>query len=317
MKDSLEKRLQKSTSYKIPFDIIPINNLQNRINENEVKNGGNIAATDNKIENLKKGLLFKEALKAKQRLNLNLRERYNEELRKGLEDEAKKEAISKGSVFTKNMLSAGNKTYNDEGQTLFIKNVKVDKLPKLDFENSVLNYATQPSLTRKVTKKLVAKQSETEIDTFSAVRGDNDFENYFFEPKIEQEKMQRGVKFMSSEILNGVKINIQEIENPNSKNYNESSNRMTLKEYRKIKEGADMKQKIANTLNKMNEKSNSPAKDALDISAVSILKGDVVAAGSSFNKQGSLGQRSFQKRNFTLNNKIDYHETTDMIHSQR
>ena len=93
MKDSLEKRLQKSTSYKIPFDIIPINNLQNRINENEVKNGGNIAATDNKIENLKKGLLFKEALKAKQRLNLNLRERYNEELRKGLEDEAKKEAL--------------------------------------------------------------------------------------------------------------------------------------------------------------------------------------------------------------------------------
>lgn len=64
----------------------------------------------------------------------------------------------------------------------------------------------------------------------------------------------------------------------------------------------------------MNEKSNSPVKDALDISAVSILKGDVVA-GSSFNKQGSLGQRSFQKRNFTLNNKIDYHETTDMIHS--
>jgi len=46
---------------------------------------------------------------------MNLRARYNEELRKGLEDEAKKNAAAKGSVFTKNMVSNGNRTYNDEG----------------------------------------------------------------------------------------------------------------------------------------------------------------------------------------------------------
>lgn len=41
------------------------------------------------------------------------------------------------------MIETGTKTYNDEGQTLFVQKVKIEKLPRLDFEGGSLKYVTE------------------------------------------------------------------------------------------------------------------------------------------------------------------------------
>ena len=110
---------------------------------------------------------------------------------------------------------------------MFVQNVKIDRLPKLDFESSVLEYATQPSQSKKLTQKIAKKQSEAEMDIFGSYR-DHDNENYFFQPKIEQENIRKGVKFSSSELLNGVKINTIEIENQEPNREHQRPNQMTL-----------------------------------------------------------------------------------------
>lgn len=46
-------------------------------------------------------------------MNMNLRDRYNKELRKGLQEEARAAALAKGSVFNQKTLDTGNRTFND------------------------------------------------------------------------------------------------------------------------------------------------------------------------------------------------------------
>ena len=62
----------------------------------------------------------------------------------------------------------------------------------------------------------------------------------------------------------------------------------------------------------MNEKSNSPAKDSLDMTVIS-----EIVSKTSINVK-TLAQRANggHKRNLTLNNKIDYHPTTDNAQKQ-
>ena len=107
-----------------------------------------------------------------------------------------------------------------------MQNVKIDKLPKLDFEDSVLKYATLANVQKKATQRLAKKNVETEEDAFDLLRGE-DNESYFFEPKILQENIKHGVKCAKFEMLNGVKINEEVIESIQPKD-GEETERMTL-----------------------------------------------------------------------------------------
>ena len=136
---------------------------------------------------------------------MNLRENYNKELQKVLQDEAKKAALAKGTVFSPKNNDTGNRTFNDQGFTIFVQKVKVEKLPKLDFEGSVLKYATteQNVLKKKKKTERIKNAEHLETDPFDAIRGNENNDGYFFQPKIEQDNINLGVKCIKSDTLNG------------------------------------------------------------------------------------------------------------------
>ena len=113
---------------------------------------------------------------------MNLRENYNKELQKVLQEEAKKAALEKGTIYSpKN--DTGTRTFNDQGFTIFVQKVKVEKLPKIDFEGSVLKYqTTEPSVLKKKKKSTHRLNNKQDLDTdpFDAIRGNENNDGYFF-----------------------------------------------------------------------------------------------------------------------------------------
>ena len=68
----------------------------------------------------------------------------------------------------------------------------------------------------------------------------------------------------------------------------------------------------------MKIETDSPVKDAMEITAVSIRDDDIASGLSLKTNQRKLGDRqSTHRRNLTLNNKISYHPTTDGVLSER